>query len=93
MPSAKTTFSTDHHPLDFEQSLEKLNGIVHKMEQGDLSLEESLKSFEEGIVLIRHCQKTLTEAQQKVDILMKNHDQEQPSPYPIKIKEKDDLSD
>jgi len=57
--------------FNFEKSVEKLNQLVEQMEQGGLTLEESLKSFEEGISLIRNCQKALKEAEQKVKILTK----------------------
>lgn len=55
--------------VDFEQALKELESLVERMEQGDLSLEESLKSFERGIALTRQCQKALQEAEQKVEIL------------------------
>ena len=54
----------------FEASLEKLETIVETMESGDLTLEESLKAFQEGITLTRAYQKALAEAQQEVKILM-----------------------
>lgn len=54
---------------DFEQSLEKLETLVEALETGDLTLEQSLKSFEEGIALTRVCQTALTEAEQTVKIL------------------------
>lgn len=56
--------------FNFEDSMNNLEKIVEKMESGDLSLEESLQHFEEGIALTRHCQKALDEAEQKVKILM-----------------------
>jgi len=54
---------------DFKQSLELLEKLVNKMESGELPLEQSLKHFEEGIVLIRQCQKILSDAEQKVALL------------------------
>lgn len=60
--------------FDFEASLTQLEKLVARMEKGDLSLEESLKAFEEGVKLTRLCQETLSAAQQKVQVLM-----EQPS--------------
>ncbi len=54
----------------FEASLEKLEAIVETMESNKLTLEESLKAFQEGITLTRACQKALSEAQQEVKILM-----------------------
>lgn len=55
--------------VDFEKSLQQLNLIIEKMEGADLSLDTSLKYFEEGIALIRSCQQTLQNAEQKVQIL------------------------
>ncbi len=55
---------------DFEKTLSELEALVEKMEQGELSLEESLQSFERGIQLTRACQQALQEAEQKVQILL-----------------------
>jgi len=54
----------------FEASIEKLEKLVEKMEDGDLTLEESLKVFEEGVKLTRECQQALADAEQKVRVLM-----------------------
>lgn len=59
--------------FNFEKALEELNSIVTRMEQGGLSLEESLAHFENGIALTRNCQKVLQEAEQKVQILMEKN--------------------
>lgn len=67
--------------IDFEKSLTKLNALVEKMEQGNLPLEQSLKNFEEGIELIRHCQRALNEAEQKVQLLTKKAGKETLEPY------------
>lgn len=56
--------------FDFERALKELEELVGRMEKGDLSLEESLKSFERGIELTRTCQQALKEAEQKVEILI-----------------------
>jgi len=53
----------------FEQALSELEALVERMEQGDLSLEESLRSFERGVELTRSCQEALSAAEQKVDVL------------------------
>jgi exodeoxyribonuclease VII small subunit len=55
----------------FEEAMERLEQIVESLEGGDLSLEESLKIFEEGMKLIRFCSKKLEEAEQKVTLLVK----------------------
>lgn len=56
--------------MDFEKKLNRLEEIVGKMEKGDVSLEESLKFFEEGVRLSRECNAKLTEAELKVKKLM-----------------------
>jgi exodeoxyribonuclease VII small subunit len=58
----------------FEESLKKLEVIVDKLEKGDLSLEESLKLFEEGVGLSATCKKELDEAEGKVQMLVKQRD-------------------
>ena len=60
-----------HYP--FEASLKKLEELVDQMEGGELSLEDSLKTFEEGIKLTRECQKALKEVEQKVSLLMEKN--------------------
>ena len=62
MPAKKT--------VNFEKTLAELEQLVQKMEQGDLSLEESLKYFERGIALTKTCQQALNDAEQKVKILL-----------------------
>ncbi len=54
----------------FEKNLNRLEEIVAKMEKGELALDDSLKLFEEGVKLSRDCNRSLTEAEAKVKILM-----------------------
>ena len=61
--------------FDFETALETLEELVEAMEEGDLTLEESLKSFEQGIKLTRECQQALEKAEQKVQLLVKQGDE------------------
>jgi exodeoxyribonuclease VII small subunit len=68
-------------PFDFEKGLEELEQLVGKMEQGDLTLEQSLKEFERGVELTRHCQKALQEAEQKVEILLQKSTDAELSPF------------
>ncbi len=56
--------------MDFEKKLTRLEDIVEKMETGELSLEDSLKLFEEGVKLSRECNTQLNEAEQKVKLLL-----------------------
>ena len=58
---------------DFEKSLNELEKIVDRMEQGDQSLDEMIKDFEKGMLLSQSCQKSLDEAQLKVEKLVKKH--------------------
>ena len=55
--------------IDFEAALAELEGIVERLEHGDLPLEESLKQFERGVELTRTCQTALRQAEQKVQVL------------------------
>ncbi|WXT99868.1 MAG: Exodeoxyribonuclease 7 small subunit [Catillopecten margaritatus gill symbiont] len=55
--------------FDFNKGLEELESIVQTMEEGDLSLEDSLKFFEQGVALTRQCQTALSEAEQKIALL------------------------
>ena len=59
---------------NFETSLTELEEIVSKMEQGDLSLEDSLSAFEKGVKLSKDCQKALKTAEQKVNKLVAKED-------------------
>ena len=61
--------------INFEKTLSELEQLVEKMESGDLSLEESLKLFERGITLTKTCQQALSEAEQKVKILLEKEGQ------------------
>ena len=56
--------------LDFEQSLTDLQTLVERLENGELSLEDSLTAFEQGIRLTRDCQGALAQAEQKVQMLL-----------------------
>ncbi|HEK0910156.1 exodeoxyribonuclease VII small subunit [Pseudomonas parafulva] len=56
--------------IDFEKSLADLQALVERLETGELSLEESLAAFEQGIALTRDCQGALAQAEQKVQILL-----------------------
>ncbi len=56
----------------FEKDLERLEQVVEALEAGGLTLDESLKRFEEGVKLARRCEKALTEAERRIEILVKN---------------------
>jgi exodeoxyribonuclease VII small subunit len=67
--------SRSRKKIDFEKSLAALEAIVHQLEDGDLSLEESLAAFEQGVKLTRECQAALDAAEQRVQLLMEQGDQ------------------
>lgn len=56
--------------LNFEASLQELESIVERMEDGEQTLEQSLKDFERGVALTRQCQQALKQAEQKVQTLL-----------------------
>lgn len=56
----------------FEDALKKLEGIIEKMEKGDIPLNESLKLFEEGVKLTRFCSQELQKAEKKVELLTRD---------------------
>lgn len=64
-----------------EASLAEITQLVDKMEHGELTLEQSLANFERGITLVKHCQKVLAEAEQKVQLLVQQNGQETLSTY------------
>ena len=66
---------------DFERALAELEGLVERLERGDLPLDEALKAFERGVALTRHCQASLQAAQQKVEILLKRGRQPEIEPF------------
>jgi len=72
----------------FEEAMKRLEDIVQNMESGDLSLEDSLGIFEEGIKLVGFCSKKLEEAEKKVTMLVKESNGRY-TQQPFEIKEKD----
>lgn len=56
----------------FEESLAELEKIVERLESGELSLEDSLAAFEEGVRLVKHCNQKLTEVERRIELLVKD---------------------
>ncbi len=75
MPTKNKSKTSNKMP-NFEQSLKELETLVGAMESGDLTLQESMAYFERGIELTRSCQQSLTNAEQKIKMLMKTAKQE-----------------
>ena len=71
----------------FEEALGRLEDIVRKMEAGDMTLEESLKAFEEGIKLARLCSRRLDEAERRVEILLKQEGEPVVKPFQVEENE------
>ncbi len=69
--------------LDFEQALAELEGLVARLERGDLPLDEALKTFERGVELTRLCQGSLKAAQQRVEILLKRNGQPEAESFSV----------
>ena len=65
----------------FENALGKLEQLTEELEDGDLSLEKSLKKFDEGIALVEYCNTTLTEARAKVELLLEKQGGITKSPF------------
>jgi exodeoxyribonuclease VII small subunit len=63
---------TDAQEKNFETALEELEAVVEQLETGELPLEESLVAFEKGVGLVVFCNQKLTEAEKKVELLVKN---------------------
>ena len=66
--------SNHENNKDFETSLKKLEKIVSDLENGELPLEESIKTFEEGVKLTKHCQNLLSKAEIKIQKLVESKD-------------------
>ena len=66
--------------FDFNKGLLELESIVKTMESGDLSLEDSLKYFEQGVQLTRQCQSALSKAEQKIALLSADDDYQTQKP-------------
>tara|TARA_Y100000590_G_C15306846_1_gene858591 strand:- start:227 stop:439 length:213 start_codon:yes stop_codon:yes gene_type:complete len=62
---------------NFEASLEKLEAVVNSIENGNLSLDESIKKFEEGIKLYKSCKDLLSEAEKKITVLTESLNEEE----------------
>jgi exodeoxyribonuclease VII small subunit len=58
--------------MTFEEAINRIEEIISKLDAGETPLEESLKLFEEGMNLIKFCQKKLDEVEQKIEMLVKN---------------------
>jgi len=65
----------------FEESLQKLEKVVHQLEKGDIPLDKAITLFEEGVGLSDACRKQLEEAESKVEILLKKNGKMVATPF------------
>jgi exodeoxyribonuclease VII small subunit len=79
--SEKTSTKSTGKKVDLEKALADLEGLVEHLESGDLKLDDALKEFERGIKLTRQCQLALSDAEQKVEVLLKKTADAAPAPF------------
>ena len=72
---------SDQPVFEFEQALQQLEALVQQMEGGHLTLEQSLQAFEQGVNLTRQCQQALTQAEQRVQVLLEQNGQSVVQPF------------
>ncbi|QAU23539.1 exodeoxyribonuclease VII small subunit [Dyella sp. M7H15-1] len=70
---------------DFERSLDELEQLVARMEGGEMSLDESLRAFERGIGVYRHCQQALDQAELRVRLLLDPDAPDTAEPFEPKV--------
>jgi exodeoxyribonuclease VII small subunit len=92
-PSNRPDPAAPESPVDFERALAELEALVERLEQGDLPLDDALKSFERGVALTRQCQGALKAAQQKVEILLNNSATASPEPFTENIEPTSSVAD
>ena len=83
MPRKKDEKIANTTVFNFEKSLDQLTTLAERMERGNLTLEESLQCYEMGIGLIRECQQALITAEQKIELLSKQHGIDILKPYSL----------
>jgi exodeoxyribonuclease VII small subunit len=74
---AKTGKNDDIEKMTFEQAIQQLKGIVDRIEQGEIPLQDSLEQYEKGMALIKHCRDILQKAEQRIERISK---EEPPAP-------------
>lgn len=79
--------NTKKNKFNFESAIEQLEELVEALEEGDLSLEESLQAFENGIKLTRECQLALEKAEQRIQILTRESELPEAEPFDLDVDE------
>jgi len=78
---SNAAIQTPDQIVDFEKSLDELEQLVARMEHSDLSLDDSLASFERGVALYRNCQSALEQAELRVRLLLDPTDPDSAAPF------------
>ena len=85
MTTAKTVKNQDIKDLSFEQALKELEGIVSRLERGDVALEESITIYERGEALRGHCDRVLKQAEARIEKLTFNADGSPSGTQPLDV--------
>ena len=72
---------------NFEESVKDLEDLIEDLEKGDIPLEEAIKKFEQGVALIKTCNKKLDEAERKIEIVLKEDNGVKTAPFDENIEE------
>ncbi len=72
---AKNNEKTDLSRMSFEQTINELTGIVSKVEQGRIPLQDSLEQYEKGMALIKHCRNILAKAEKRIEKISQDKEQ------------------
>jgi len=80
---AKNTQESDISRLSFEQAIKELGGIVQKIEQGEIPLQDSLSQYERGMALIKHCRGILQKAEKRIEKISEAEPKTQEEPEDI----------
>jgi exodeoxyribonuclease VII small subunit len=73
---AKNEANNDTSKLTFEQAIKELTGIVGKIEQGEIALQDSLQQYERGMTLIKHCRSILQQAEKRIEKIASEQEQQ-----------------
>jgi len=82
---------SDIGKLGFEQAIKELTGIVQKIEQGEIALEDSLQQYERGMALIKHCRTILQKAEKRIEKISEAETETQKEPEAKTQKEAGDI--
>jgi len=88
---AKNNQKNDIGKMSFEEAIKELTGIVGKIEQGDIALQDSLKQYERGMALIKHCKDILQKAEKRIEKISEAEPKTQEEPEAKTQQETEDI--